>query len=170
MKFRKKEFEIFNLSFLDIISCGFGAVIILVLISKTSDNISISGKDETGESLKTIFSLQNQIQLLAQEVSQQSSKNNLLSDQGNKLLGDEKELTQSVKKKQKEEERKRKKAKLAAMKRKEKQASGELPPPSAEELEKERKHLAQQQKQSGRLGPARTSRRTAAVLALLKHQ
>ena len=51
MKFRKKEFEIFNLSFLDIISCGFGAVIILVLISKTSDNISISGKDETGESL-----------------------------------------------------------------------------------------------------------------------
>ena len=104
MKFRKKESEIFNLSFLDIISCGFGAVIILVLISKTSDNISISGKDETGESLKTIFSLQNQIQLLAQEVSQQSSKNNLLSDQGNKLLGDEKELTQSVKKKQKEEE------------------------------------------------------------------
>ena len=86
MKFRKKEFEIFNLSFLDIISCGFGAVIILVLISKTSDNISISGKDETGESLKTIFSLQNQIQLLAQEVSQQSSKNNLLSDQGNKLF------------------------------------------------------------------------------------
>ena len=37
-------------------------------------------------------------------MSQQSSKNNLLSDQGNKLLGDEKELTQSVKKKQKEEE------------------------------------------------------------------
>ena len=87
MKSKKKEFVVFNLSFLDIISCGFGAVIILVLISKTSNNISVSGKDETGDSLKTIFSLQNKIQILVEEVSQQSSKNNLLSNQGNKSFG-----------------------------------------------------------------------------------
>ena len=104
MKFRKKELEIFNLSFLDIISCGFGAVIILILISKTSDNISVSGANETGDLLKTVFSLQNKIQLLVDEITQQSNKNNLLSDQGDKLLGVEKELTQSVERKQQEEE------------------------------------------------------------------
>ena len=103
MKFRKKELEIFNLSFLDIISCGFGAVIILILISKTSDNISVSGTNETGDLLKTVFSLQNKIQLLVDEITQQSNKNNLLSDQGDKLLGVEKELTQSVERKQQEE-------------------------------------------------------------------
>ena len=103
MKFRKKELEIFNLSFLDIISCGFGAVIILILISKTSDNISVSGANETGDLLKTVFSLQNKIQLLVDEITQQSNKNNLLSDQGDKLLGVEKELTQSVERKQQEE-------------------------------------------------------------------
>lgn len=104
MKFRKKELEIFNLSFLDIISCGFGAVIILILVSKTSDDISVSGANETGDLLKTVFSLQNKIQLLVDEITQQSNKNNLLSDQGNKLLDVEKELTQSVERKQQEEE------------------------------------------------------------------
>ena len=104
MKFRKKELEIFNLSFLDIISCGFGAVIILILVSKTSEDISVSGANETGDLLKTVFSLQNKIQLLVDEITQQSNKNNLLSDQGNKLLDVEKELTQSVERKQQEEE------------------------------------------------------------------
>ena len=104
MKFRKKELEIFNLSFLDIISCGFGAVIILILVSKTSDDISVSGANETGDLLKTVFSLQNKIQLLVDDITQQSNKNNLLSDQGNKLLDVEKELTQSVERKQQEEE------------------------------------------------------------------
>ena len=104
MKFRKKELEIFNLSFLDIISCGFGAVIILILVSKTSEDISVSGTNETGDLLKTVFSLQNKIQLLVDEITQQSNKNNLLSDQGNKLLDVEKELTQSVERKQQEEE------------------------------------------------------------------
>jgi hypothetical protein len=42
MKIRKKEFDIFNLSFLDIISCGFGAVVLLVLISNTAENASVS--------------------------------------------------------------------------------------------------------------------------------
>ena len=36
MKLRRRDFDIFSLSFLDIISCGFGAVVLLVLISKFS--------------------------------------------------------------------------------------------------------------------------------------
>ena len=39
MKLRKREFDIFSLSFLDVISCGFGAVIMLILISKPNDDI-----------------------------------------------------------------------------------------------------------------------------------
>ena len=35
MKIKKKDFDIFNLSFLDIITCGFGAIVLLVLISHT---------------------------------------------------------------------------------------------------------------------------------------
>ncbi len=34
MKRRPRGFDIFNLSFLDVISCGFGAIVLLVLISK----------------------------------------------------------------------------------------------------------------------------------------
>ena len=34
MKRRERGFDIFNLSFLDVISCGFGAIVLLVLISK----------------------------------------------------------------------------------------------------------------------------------------
>ncbi len=34
MKRRTRGFDIFNLSFLDVISCGFGAIVLLVLISK----------------------------------------------------------------------------------------------------------------------------------------
>ena len=36
MKRKHRDLDIFSLSFLDIISCGFGAVVILVLISSNS--------------------------------------------------------------------------------------------------------------------------------------
>lgn len=52
MKLRKREFDIFNLSFLDVISCGFGAVVMLVLISKTNDDASIMEKEEIENLLK----------------------------------------------------------------------------------------------------------------------
>ena len=55
------------------------------------------GAYETEDScLKTVCSLQNKIQLLVDEITQLSTMNNLLSDQGNKLLDVEKELTQSI--------------------------------------------------------------------------
>jgi hypothetical protein len=73
MKLRKKEFDVFNLSFLDVISCGFGAVIILVLISKTHDDVSIIGKGEVDSLLTTVISLENDISDLAQTVSSQLS-------------------------------------------------------------------------------------------------
>jgi len=37
MSRRRRQFEVFNLSFLDVISCGFGAIILLLVISKISE-------------------------------------------------------------------------------------------------------------------------------------
>ena len=50
MKTRRRQIEVFNLSFLDVISCGFGAIILLLVISKISEprvieqsNVDLSG-------------------------------------------------------------------------------------------------------------------------------
>lgn len=81
MKLRKREFDIFNLSFLDVISCGFGAVIILVLISKTNDDVSITGKDEIKDLLKTVITLENTISEIKQTIKDQFSKADELSNE-----------------------------------------------------------------------------------------
>ena len=50
MRTRRRQTEVFNLSFLDVISCGFGAIILLLVISKISEprvieqtNIDLTG-------------------------------------------------------------------------------------------------------------------------------
>jgi archaellum component FlaC len=50
MRNRRRQTEVFNLSFLDVISCGFGAIILLLVISKISEprvieqtNVDLSG-------------------------------------------------------------------------------------------------------------------------------
>ncbi|OUR71450.1 hypothetical protein A9Q78_09760 [Methylophaga sp. 41_12_T18] len=85
MKLRKKELDIFNLSFLDIISCGFGAVVMLVLISKTNDDVSISGKGEVEHLLTTVISLENTISDIQQTIEQQSSETQQLSNEQQRL-------------------------------------------------------------------------------------
>ncbi len=61
MKKREREFDIFNLSFLDIVSCGFGAVVMLVLISKYSDDVTVSGKGDVQELIQRLLNLENSI-------------------------------------------------------------------------------------------------------------
>lgn len=74
MKLRKKEFDIFNLSFLDVISCGFGAVVMLVLISKSSDDVSVAGKDEVRDLLNTIITIENTISDVDTSIEEKKSK------------------------------------------------------------------------------------------------
>nr|VFK56008.1 MAG: hypothetical protein BECKTUN1418F_GA0071002_107814 [Candidatus Kentron sp. TUN]VFK58209.1 MAG: hypothetical protein BECKTUN1418D_GA0071000_10783 [Candidatus Kentron sp. TUN]VFK62181.1 MAG: hypothetical protein BECKTUN1418E_GA0071001_107514 [Candidatus Kentron sp. TUN] len=76
MTVRKKEFEIFNLSFLDIISCGFGAVVLLVLISKPMEEFSKSGIDEAGALLSQVIALETRIDTLDEAIDQQNRNNN----------------------------------------------------------------------------------------------
>jgi hypothetical protein len=85
MKLRKRELDIFNLSFLDIISCGFGAVVMLVLISKTNDDVSITGKEEIEDLLKTVIILENTISEIKQTIESQFSKADELSNEKEQL-------------------------------------------------------------------------------------
>ena len=62
MKLKKKVFDIFNLSFLDIISCGFGAVVLLVLISKTAEDTSQSTVGDVKNLLSLVITLENSIE------------------------------------------------------------------------------------------------------------
>ena len=39
MRKKRKPIEIFSLSFLDVVSCGFGAIILLLVISKISQPV-----------------------------------------------------------------------------------------------------------------------------------
>ena len=83
MKNKKKEFDIFNLSFLDIISCGFGAVVLLVLISNTSQNTSQSSVVEVERLLGQVMTLENITDALARKISQQRKKNDVqLAEKG----------------------------------------------------------------------------------------
>jgi hypothetical protein len=83
MKLKKKEFEIFNLSFLDVISCGFGAVVLLVLISHTEPDTSKSSVDEAQGLLNQVIALETKIDTLAEEIDHQQKQNDdQLSESG----------------------------------------------------------------------------------------
>jgi hypothetical protein len=75
MRIKRKEFHIFNLSFLDIISCGFGAVVLLVLISNTVENTSRSSVMEVEKLLGQVMTLENSIDTLAQKIDSQKKNN-----------------------------------------------------------------------------------------------
>jgi len=76
MKIKKKDFDIFSLAFLDIISCGFGAVILLVLISNTASDVASSGKADGVETLLgRLTSLESRIEWLAEKIDAQKEKN-----------------------------------------------------------------------------------------------
>jgi len=74
MKRTKRNLEVFNLSFLDIISCGFAAVIILVLISGRSEyRASDAVANENGVTvslLKSIFSTETRIAGLSERLAE----------------------------------------------------------------------------------------------------
>ena len=78
MKRRSRNLEIFSLSFLDVISCGFGAVVLLVLLSKSTIVGGTVNIDRISELLKTFTQtqtlsseLESQSQQLASEIDQQ---------------------------------------------------------------------------------------------------
>ena len=75
-RYSRRTSEIFNLSFLDIISCGFGAIVLLLLVSKTGiDNNKLS---EVQTDIQLLLNEQNKFKLL-------SKRKNTLENQDNSL-------------------------------------------------------------------------------------
>jgi len=68
MKSGRRQFDIFSLSFLDIISCGFGAVVLLVLISRTTDAPVVEIKNEATSMLRQVMAAEASIQKLQQQL------------------------------------------------------------------------------------------------------
>ena len=82
MKRRNKTLDIFNLSFLDIISCGFGAVVMLILVAKTNDDVSVTGTEQIGELLNTLVSLEKSVNDIKQDIaSQLASMQEMVAEQ-----------------------------------------------------------------------------------------
>jgi len=84
MKIKKKDFDIFNISFLDVISCSFGAVILLVLISNPDRGTPQSSADQVESLLEQVMTLKSQVDNLAQKIDQQKKMNDIqLVEKGN---------------------------------------------------------------------------------------
>ena len=87
MKRRSRNFQIFNLSFLDVISCGFGAVVLLVLLSKSTIGGGTVDIDRIAELIKTFTQTQaqsaeldSQSQQLSSTIGEQINKETQLQD------------------------------------------------------------------------------------------
>lgn len=84
---RKREVEVFSLSFLDSISCGFGAIILLFVLSKAAEPIVIEAvkEDLTGllrDLQEQKFDLQGDVTVLNRELP---GKKKQLSDEKSRL-------------------------------------------------------------------------------------
>ncbi|OUR75971.1 hypothetical protein A9Q83_16550 [Alphaproteobacteria bacterium 46_93_T64] len=72
MKRRNRQFEIFSLSFLDLISCGFGAVVLLVLISRTSEDVATASIEDARNILSQMTATERSIAGLNSSVTEQN--------------------------------------------------------------------------------------------------
>ena len=82
MRGRRQNLDIFSLSFLDIISCGFGAVVLLVLISKTSEAPVADIEQQALAMLAQVLAAEDRLRVLEDEIAsaeeEANSKESLL--------------------------------------------------------------------------------------------
>lgn len=90
---RREEREIFGTSFLDVISCGLGAVVLMILLSKDVDTEQVIEKkfNSSQGSIPFDFNLQGEVDGLDVELKQMSERLESLSKRLGKTLS---ELTQ----------------------------------------------------------------------------
>ena len=69
MKRRERSREIFNLSFLDVVTCGFGAIILLLLVTKSGITESDSSS-EVSALFRRTFQTEDQLRLLSHQLDQ----------------------------------------------------------------------------------------------------
>ncbi|MCP3851956.1 MAG: VWA domain-containing protein [Gammaproteobacteria bacterium] len=75
----RKNIEIFNLSFLDVISCGFGAIILLLIISKISQPMVI--EENTSDLKKVLIEKEQKLEKVQGEIKQINKKLSISENQ-----------------------------------------------------------------------------------------
>ena len=92
---RVRNFQIFNISFLDVISCGFGAVVLLVLISKSgvtkSDNTS-----DVSSLLQNVFQYEATVAELSSYLEDQETRLKEIKKQNKASLGDKGKMSKEL--------------------------------------------------------------------------
>ena len=96
MNIKRREFDISGVSFLDVISCSFGAVVMLILISKNTDDVTATDHAETDQLLEVVFSLRERTRSLSEKILRQSEENRQLVVQGGQLSSTTKRLTAQI--------------------------------------------------------------------------
>jgi hypothetical protein len=103
MKIKKKDFDIFNLSFLDIITCGFGAIVLLVLISHTDRDTPESNVDQVENQLNQILALKTQVNSLAKKIDQKKKLNEIQLENSRNLGREAQASLEGLRKRENEE-------------------------------------------------------------------
>lgn len=73
MRKRNRNLEIFSLAFLDLVTCGFGAVVLLILVAKPSEDITPPSSESAEQIISEITTLDQVIDLLKEKVAEASS-------------------------------------------------------------------------------------------------
>lgn len=74
MKKKRENLEIFNLSFLDIVSCAFGAIVLLVLISKPLKGVSREELSYSENLLNQVMAVEDKISELSKIAEERKSQ------------------------------------------------------------------------------------------------
>jgi len=85
--FQRKNIEVFNLSFLDVVSCGFGAIILLLVISKITQPIVI--EETTTDLRKVLIESEKQLKKIQGEIK---TTHNKMTDSEQQLMQSKNEL------------------------------------------------------------------------------
>tara|TARA_B100001057_G_scaffold397096_1_gene407102 strand:- start:54 stop:995 length:942 start_codon:yes stop_codon:yes gene_type:complete len=94
IKNNRRSSELFNLSFLDIISCGFGAIVILLLISKTGGENSNLNQVEDG--VKILIEAQDKNKFLSERKKTLDTQLLFLTNTKSDLENDIKTIEKSI--------------------------------------------------------------------------
>jgi archaellum component FlaC len=87
MRRRRREIEVFSLSFLDVVSCGFGAIILLLVISRVSEptvieKISVDLSGQVAELTEQLHEIKGETEVLNRELI---AKQEQLSEEKEKI-------------------------------------------------------------------------------------
>ena len=100
MKKRKHHLEIFSLAFLDIIACGFGAIVMIVLLSKTSIE-----NDKKHHDTKDIASLISSISKTQNALSKKNTQKDDLYQKTQNFAGDVQKIKNKITLAQKQQQK-----------------------------------------------------------------